>query len=140
MSDISGISGASSSVSSAAYLATVANAIQSTTALPSVFSNLNLSQTQQQQISQILDNAKNGNTTSSQLQSQIESVLNPQQLSQLKSEQHHGHHHHESQSGNSSDEEAFGITTPTSTSSTQAISEAANSYWAQSQITPQSQT
>lgn len=141
------ISGASG-VNSSGYYATVANATQSTvSSLPSVFSNLNLSPTQQTQIGQFLQNAQNGSTTPTQLQSEIESVLNPQQLSQLKTElQGHHHHHHGSQSksssNSSSDEDAFGITTPTSTSSagTQSISDAIASYWTQSQITPQSQT
>ena len=145
MSGISGISG----VSAAASYATVPNVAQSTT-LPSVFASLNLTQGQQQQLSQILQNAKNGNLTSTQLQSQIDSVLNPQQLAQLKSELHHHHHHHASQSsssssstsGTTSDEDAFGVTIPTTTSSagTQSIGNAAATFWAQSQITPQSET
>jgi hypothetical protein len=145
MSGTSGISG----VSAAASYATVPNVAQSTT-LPSVFANLNLTQAQQQQIGQILQNAKNGNLSSTQLQSQIDSVLNPQQLAQLKSELHHHHHHHASQSssssssstsGTTSDEDAFGVTIPTSASpGTQSIGDAAATFWAQSQITPQSET
>jgi hypothetical protein len=146
MSGISGTSG----VGAAASYATVPNVGQSTTTLPSVFANLNLTQGQQQQLSQILQNAKNGNLTSTQLQNQIDSVLDPQQLAQLKSELHHHHHHHASQSsssssstsGSTSDEDAFGVTIPTSTSSpaTQSIANAAATFWAQSQITPQSET
>ncbi|HUN29975.1 MAG TPA: hypothetical protein VMV65_09205, partial [Alphaproteobacteria bacterium] len=64
---------------------------------------------------------------------------------------HHHHHHHgsggsssssSSTSGTTSDEDAFGVTIPTSTTSaaTQSIADAAASFWAQAQITPQSQT
>jgi hypothetical protein len=145
--NISGTSG----IGSAAYIPSIANTAQSTTSsLPAALTNLNLSQTQQTQISQFLQNAQSGNVTSAQLKSEIESVLTPSQLAQLNSE-HHGHHHHhagqsssstDSTSGTTSDEDAFGVTIPTSTTSagTQSISNAATTFWAQSQITPQSQT
>lgn len=143
--NISGVSG----IGSSAYIASTPNTAQSTTSsLPAALKNLNLTQTQQQQITQILQNAQSGNVTSSQLKSEIESVLTPSQLAQLKSE----HHHHPSggsssstdstSSSSTSDEDAFGVTIPTSTAATgaQSIGDAAATFWAQSTITPQSQT
>jgi Spy/CpxP family protein refolding chaperone len=146
--NISGISG----IGSSAYIASTPNAAQSTTAsLPTALTNLNLTQAQQTQISQMLQNAQSGTVSSSQLKSEIESVLTPSQLAQLRSE-HHGHHHghkassssssSDSTSGTSSDEDAFGVTIPTSTASStsQSISNVAATFWAQSQLSNDTQT
>jgi hypothetical protein len=147
--NISGTSG----IGSAAYIPSIPNTTQSTTSsLPAALTNLNLTQAQQTQINQFLQNAQSGNVSSSQLKSEIESVLSPSQLAQLRSE-HHGHHHHggqssgsssssDSTSGTSSDEDAFGVTIPTSTASstTQSIGNVAATYWAQSQLSNDTQT
>lgn len=147
--NISGTSG----IGSAAYIPSIPNVAQSTTSsLPAALSNLNLTQAQQTQINQFLQSAQSGTVSSSQLKSEIESVLSPSQLAQLRSE-HHGHHHHGGQSsssssssnstsGTTSDEDAFGVSIPTSTASstTQSISNVAASYWAQSQLGNETQT
>jgi Spy/CpxP family protein refolding chaperone len=64
------------------------------------FANLNLTATQQQQIAQLISqNSNNGTQTPTQLFSQVESVLTPQQQQTLQSDletlktQHHHHHH-----------------------------------------------
>lgn len=142
--NISGTSG----IGSAAYIPSIPNTAQSTTpTLPAALASLNLTQAQQTQINQFLQNAQSGNVSSSQLKSEIESVLTPSQLAQLQSERH-GHHHHGGQSSGSSsssstsDEDAFGVTIPTSTASstTQSISNVAATYWAQSQLSDETQT
>lgn len=145
--NISGISG----LGSTAYIASTPNTAASTTSsLPSALANLNLTQAQQSQINQFLQDAQSGNVSSSQLKSEIESVLTPSQLAQLRSEHHHHHHGAQSNgpssssstSGTTSDEDAFGVTIPTSTASstTQSIGNVAATYWAQSQLASENQT
>jgi hypothetical protein len=145
--NISGTSG----IGSAAYIPSIPNTAQSTaSSLPAALTNLNLTQAQQTQITQFLQNAQSGTVSSSQLKSEIESVLSPSQLAQLRSEHHHHHHGGQSSSsssssstsGTTSDEDAFGVSIPTSTASstTQSISNVAASYWAQSQLGNETQT
>jgi len=74
---------------------------QSTDASTSLrpFANLDLSQQQRSQIRSILSNAKSQGLSESQVQSQINGVLSPQQQQTLQTDQQHqagngGHHHH----------------------------------------------
>ena len=69
------------------------------------FANLNLTAQQQQQIQQIFSqNSNSGTQTPTQLFSQVESVLTPQQQQTLQSdlETLKSHHHHDDGSANSS--------------------------------------
>jgi Spy/CpxP family protein refolding chaperone len=64
------------------------------------FANLNLTQAQQTQIAQILQNAQSQGTSPSAVQSQINAVLTPAQQQTLQADvqtaqsAHSGHHHH----------------------------------------------
>jgi len=98
------------------------------------FANLNLTSQQYASIESILQNAKSGTLTPSQVQSQFLSVLTPQQqqtlqgnLQQAQGSRGHGHghgHHHHGGSGSSSsaisgvssDTDAFGVPAASSTS------------------------
>lgn len=68
------------------------------------FANLNLTPEQQQQIQQIFSqNSNSGSQTPTQLFSQVESVLTPQQQQTLKNDLETMHHrHHQGGSGSSS--------------------------------------
>lgn len=135
---ISGISGAGGSwlVNATSTSATVATSQQA-----GPFADLGLTQAQQQKISQILQNAQSQGLSPSQVQTQINAVLTPQQQQKLQSEiGQHRHHHHGSDSGLSSagqsQTDEFGIPTSISSGSsgaTQAISDIAASFWSQSQ-------
>jgi Spy/CpxP family protein refolding chaperone len=68
------------------------------------FSNLNLTTTQQQQIAQVDQDLQNGTITPDLAQSQLTSILTPQQQQTLQTDiqnlqaahQHHSRHHHSS--------------------------------------------
>jgi Spy/CpxP family protein refolding chaperone len=70
----------------------------------SPFANLNLTPQQQQQIQSIFSQAQSSPLTPSQLQSQLNSVLSPQQQQTLQSDLQSmkGHHHHHHGGGSSS--------------------------------------
>lgn len=136
--NVSGISGLGSLNVSANYASTtIVTSAQQTGPLAA----LNLTQTQENQIDKILQNAISQNLSPSQVQSQINSVLTPAQQQQLQNESgHHRHHHHggsgASQLGSDDGTDAFGIPTSISAGSsagTQAIGDVAASFWAQNQ-------
>jgi two-component system OmpR family sensor kinase len=131
MSGISGISG-----SNAGSLSTSVNNSLATTP-----ANLDLTQAQQTQIQQILQNAQNQGLSQQQVQSQIDSVLTPAQQSALQKDmqsRHHHHHHGGSSSSVSSDgTDEFGIPTTlasASTTSASTISTIAAAYSVQAQL------
>lgn len=72
----------------------------------SPFANLDLTTQQQQQVQQIFGQVQSGSLTPSQAQSQIQSLLSPQQQQTLQTDKsaHHGRHHAgDSSSSSSSD-------------------------------------
>ncbi|HTU80588.1 MAG TPA: hypothetical protein VMF61_00570 [Candidatus Acidoferrales bacterium] len=131
MSSISSIGSSSLSVSAANALATVSAAQP----LAGPLSTLNLSQSQQQQITSILQNAKSQGLSPQQIAAQINNVLTPAQQQQLQSELSHGHHHHHRGGGKAApatgDTDAFGIPNSIqsgSSAATQAIGNAATAF------------
>jgi len=77
------------------------------------FANLNLTDDQSSQIRSILQNAQSQGTSSSDVQSQINAVLNPQQQQTLQADLqaqkgggHHHHHHHAAAGSQSSSSSA----------------------------------
>lgn len=137
--NVSGISGIGSSylVNATNTSATIASSQQA-----GLLGSLNLTQSQQQQIGQILQNAQNQGLSPIQVQNQIYNVLTPAQQQQLQNEVgKQRHHHHHGGSGGASaiandDSDAFGIPTSITSgtsSGTQAIGDIAASFWAQSQ-------
>ena len=132
MSGISGISG-----SNAGSLSTSVNNSLATTP-----ANLDLTQAQQTQIQQILQNAQNQGLSQQQVQSQIDSVLTPAQQSALQKDMQSRHHHHHHGGGSSSSvssdgTDEFGIPTTlasASTTSASTISTIAAAYSVQSQL------
>jgi signal transduction histidine kinase len=143
MSGISGISGSNAGslfTSVNNTLATAPNAITQQSA--NAFANLDLTQSQQTQIQQILANAQNQALSPQQTQAQINSVLTPVQQSALQQDLQSRHHHHHHSGGSSSSvsndgTDEFGIPTTlpsASTTSASTISTIAASYSVQSQL------
>lgn len=86
------------------------------------FANLDLTAGQRTQIRSILSNAKSAGTSESQVQSQINAVLTPQQQQTLQTDLqqgqgsqagHHHHHHHGGSSSATSSTTSSTSTTPT---------------------------
>jgi hypothetical protein len=87
------------------------------------FASLNLSAQQQQQITQILQGAQSQGLPLSQVRSQINAVLTPQQQAQLQQQQGHHRHHHGNTTTTASpvtNTDEFGI--PNNTSATPGLS------------------
>jgi signal transduction histidine kinase len=146
MSGISGISG-SLFTSANNALVTTANATTqnptATTQSANAFANLNLTQSQQTQIQQILQNAQTQGLSPQQVQTQINAVLTPTQQLALQKDLQSRHHHHHGSGGSSStsssndDTDEFGIPATlasASTTSANTISTIAASYAVQSQL------
>jgi signal transduction histidine kinase len=145
MSGISGISG-SLFTSANNALVTTPNATTpnpTTTQTANAFANLNLTQSQQTQIQQILQNAQTQGLSPQQVQTQINAVLTPTQQLALQKDLQSRHHHHHGGGGSSStsssndDTDEFGIPTTlasASTNSASTISTIAASYAVQSQL------
>ncbi len=87
----------------------------SSSSLPPILQNLNLSTVQQTALGNDLSQLESGAISGSQFQSDIQSTLTQSQQSQLQTElqAHKGHHHHHDDQSNAS-------TASTATSSTQA--------------------
>ncbi len=106
--------------------------LQSTNAY-NPFANLNLSSTQQTQIQSILTGAQSQGESFSQVQGQVQSVLNPTQqqtlqtdLTQLKGH-HSGHHHGSHGAGGSS--AATDVLSPNYESSSRRVRPERNGEW-----------
>ena len=87
MSNISGISGSGAGLFSTSINNSLATTANSTSGpLGNIFGDLNLTSAQQNQISQILQNAQSQGLSPSQVQTQINAVLTPAQRSTLQNE------------------------------------------------------
>ncbi len=143
MSGISGISGSNAGSLFTSVNNTLATTPNVTTTQPAnAFANLDLSQAQQTQIQQILQNAQNQGLSPQQVQAQVNAVLTPAQQSTLQHDlqsRHHHHHHGGGSSSSVSDDgtDEFGIPTTlasASTTSASTISTIAAAYSVQSQL------